>query len=105
MKEIPVADAPDQRFSAILNNRRVTFRLWFNSTSDRWSMDLSIDDQPVLRGRKVVLDVNLLQPFDFGIGAIFASANGTDVEPGRAELPAGTVKLYHATDAEIGSVS
>lgn len=101
MDRITVIDEPDQQFSIILNRRRVSFRLWYNSTSDRWSFDMAIDDLPVLTARKIVTGVDLLEPFDFGVGAIFALVVTPDSVPDRDGLPAGRVRLYHATAEEI----
>lgn len=103
MIEFPVLDEADQQFGAILGDRRVTIRLRYNGTTDRWSFDLSIDDLPVLRGRRIVLGADLLDAFDFGIGAIFAYPAVEGAIPDRAGLPAGRVKLYHATDEDIAA--
>lgn len=100
MIEFTIADDADQQFATILNGRRVTIRLRYNVRTDRWSFDLSIDDQPVLHGRRIVTGVDLLEPFDFGLGAIFAVPIDSD-NPGRNELPRGSVRLYHASEAEI----
>ena len=105
MQEFIVTDAADQRWTAILGGRRCTIRLRYNTVVDRWFMDLSIDDAPILQGRKIVLDVDLLAPFDLGVGALFASANGADIEPGRSELPGGIVRLYHATAEELAAAA
>lgn len=104
MKQFTVIDAADQQFGTILNNRRVTIRLRYNPTSDRWSMDLSIDDLPVLYGKRIVTGVNLLASFDFDIGKIFAVATAAGSEPDRAALPSGLVRLYHILDEEFEAV-
>ncbi len=97
MIEFNITQAPDQQFGVVLNGRRVTIRLRYNPTSDRWTFDLAIDDEPVLMGRCIVTGVDLLDSFDFGIGAIFALSETTDdILPTRNNLPAGLVKLYHA---------
>lgn len=98
-----INDQPDQQFSLILNRRRVTMRLVFNQTTDRWSFDLSIDDEPVLHGRRVVLGVDLLQAFDFGIGVIFAAAIVPGALPDRVQLANGSVKLFQTTQEEINA--
>ena len=104
MNEIKVIDAADQQFSAVLSGRRVTMRLRYNVTTGRWSFDLSIDENPVLMGRRVVTGVNLLAPFNFGMGGLFAvDPSGQGREPGRYELPRGLVKLIHATDEEVAA--
>jgi hypothetical protein len=100
-----ISDAADQQFATILNGRRVTIRLRYNVTSEHWSMDLSVDDQPVLRGRRVVTGVDLLQPFRLGIGAIFAWPQRPDLSPNRNNLPRALVGLYHASAAEIAAVT
>lgn len=105
MNVFNIRDHADQQFGTIINGRRVTIRLRYNVTSDRWSFDLSIDDQPVLHGRRVVTGVDLLAPFDFGLGVIFAAAVTTGAVPDRNALPNGTVRMFHATDAEVAAVS
>jgi hypothetical protein len=106
MIEFKITDAADQQFAAVLAGRRVTIRLRYNPTSDRWAMDLAIDDQPVLHGRRIVTGVNLIAPFDFNIGVLFAFSPGTeDPKPDRQALPAGTVRLYHTTEQEISDAA
>ena len=102
MIEFPILDEADQQFGAVLNNRRVTLRVRYNTTTDRWSLDVSIDNTPVLHGRRVVAGVDLLLPFSLGIGAVFAVPVKDGEVPNRAGLPGGRVKLYHASEAEIG---
>lgn len=101
MLEFKITDEPNQRFSMILNNRRVTFRLWWSRVTDRWSFDLAIDDQPVITGRKIVNNVDLLRRFHLGIGSLFCVPIMFDAEPDRMGLPNGNCKLFHATQAEI----
>lgn len=100
MIEIKIVDEPKQKFSVIINRRRVTFTVWYNQTSDRWSFDLSLDDVPVVHGRRIVTGVDLIAPYDLGIGVLFAYSE-TGAEPNRSNLPSGIVKLYHTTQEEI----
>lgn len=104
MERFDIIDVADQQFGAIITNQRVTIRVRYNPTSDRWSFDVSIDDVPILRGRRIVEGVDLLAPFGLGIGVIFAAATGAGTLPDRAALPAGTVRLYHASDDEVAAV-
>lgn len=101
MIQIRVLDEPRQKFSVLLNRRRVTFELWYNLTNDRWSMDLAIDGAPVLHGRRIVTGVDLLAPFNLGIGILFAFPEVAGSVPNRAALPLGTVRLYHTTQEEV----
>lgn len=101
MIEFSVIDEADQRFATILNQRRVTIRLRYNVSTDRWSMDLSIDDQPVLHGRRIVTGVDLLAAFNFGVGVIFAFPTTEGGVPDREGLPSGLVRVFHTTEAEI----
>lgn len=101
MKELSIIDAADQQFGMVLDNRRVTIRVRYNPTSERWSFDLSVDDLPVIHGRRIVLGVDLLAPFALGLGAIFAVSTAAGDEPDRDALPAGLVRIYHASAAEL----
>ncbi|MBB4063692.1 phage baseplate plug family protein [Gellertiella hungarica] len=100
MNRFRIANHADQQFSTIISGRRVTIRLRFNLTSSRWSFDLSLDDLPVLHGRRVVTGVDLLAPFGLGIGLLFAAALTPGAVPDRAGLAGGTVGLFSATEAE-----
>lgn len=102
MIEFTINDEPNQQFSTVIDNRRVTIKLWYSVFNDRWSADISIDGSPVLHGRKIVTGVDLLAPFDFGIGVLFAFSETGD-EPGRDQLPNGLVRIYHATQDEINA--
>lgn len=101
MIRFPIIDAADQQFSQVVNNQRVTFRLRWNLTTGFWSMDIAIDDLPVLAGLRVVLGIDIIAPYDLGIGRVFALAHKADAKPGRTELPSGDVRIYHATEEEI----
>lgn len=105
MIEFSISDEADQQFSSVLDNRRVTIRLRFNVSTDRWNMDLSIDDQPVLTGRRIVTGIDLIAPFNLGIGAIFALPENAGAKPDRNNLPRGIVRLYHASVSEVDEVS
>lgn len=102
MIEFDILDTADQKFATTLNSKRVSIRLRYNPTNDRWSFDLSLDGEAVLHGRKVVTGVDLLAPFNFDIGVIFAFSEKSK-DPGRTELPTGLVKLYYATREEINA--
>lgn len=100
MIQFNLTTAADQQFGAILNGRRTTLRLRYNPSSERWSFDLSIDDQPVLLARRIVSGVDLLKPFKLGVGLLFALPIVDGAVPGRNELADGTVGLFHATEIE-----
>ncbi|KQT52227.1 phage baseplate plug protein [Aureimonas sp. Leaf460] len=102
MIEIPVIDAPDQELSVVLSDRRCTFRLRYNQTSDRWAFDLALDDQPVLCGRRIVVGRDLFEGLGLGLGILFA-LGGDD--PGRDAFTTGSVRLYHAGLADVAVLS
>jgi hypothetical protein len=102
-----IIEAADQQFSATLGGKRVTIRIRYNPSINRWSMNLAIDENTVLHGRRIVTGTDLIDPFDFGIGVIFAGTDkpgGEDLEPGRLELVGGTVKLYHALQEDVDAL-
>lgn len=101
MIQFRILDEPRQKFSVLLNRRRVTFEIWYSLTSDRWSFDLSVDGAPVLHGRRIVTGVDLLAPFNLGIGILFALPVTPGAVPNRAGLPLGEVRLYHTTREEV----
>lgn len=103
MIQFNILDAARQKFSATINNRRVTIRLNFNHKANRWFFDLALDGDYVLTGRKIVRNVDLIAPFDFGIGRIF-SYSLQDVDPERQTLVDGRVGLYQVNEDELSAV-
>ncbi len=101
MINITVSDHADQQFAVILNNRRVTLRLRYNPIVDRWTFDLSIDDVPKIQGRKIVTGVDLLKPFNLGIGILFAWSIVPGSVPNREQLINGSVGLFHTMPEEV----
>ncbi|GJD30025.1 hypothetical protein PMNALOAF_1268 [Methylobacterium adhaesivum] len=105
MREFIISDAPDQEFTTIITGLRCAFRFRYNPTSDRWSFDLRIGDEPRLAGRRIVLETDLLGPFRLGIGAIVAlDVEGRGNVPDRRTLPARKVRLYHLEPEEVAEV-
>lgn len=103
MLEFKITADPNQKFSVFLDNRRVTFRLWWSRVTDRWSFDMAIDDEPVITGRKIVANVDMLRRFNFGIGALICVPIKPGAVPDRMGLPNGDCRIYHVTEAEINA--
>lgn len=101
MNRFNIRNFADQQFGTIINGRRVTMRIRNNPTTDRCTFDLSIDDQPVLHGRKIVTGVDLLAPFQFALGVIFAASTVSDTAPTLEALVGGSVRLFSASEAEV----
>ena len=94
MNRFNIRDHADQQFGTIINGRRVSA---FGAIGD----SVSIDDQPVLHGRKIVTGVDLLAPFQFGLGVIFAASPAADIAPTLDALVGGSVRLFSASEAEV----
>jgi hypothetical protein len=98
MIEIHLTDNARQKLSVLMGQRRTTLVVWYSDFTGRWSFDLAVDDEPVLTGRRMVAGIDLLAPFDLGLGVLFVDATEN---PGRDSFVNGAAKLYHATQAEI----
>lgn len=109
MQKFSIIDAADQQFGTIVSGRRMTIRVRYNPSSDRWSFDLSLDDQPVLQGRRIVTGADLLdavrvlfiRKFSFDIGSLFAVSAKAGSAPDRQALPSGGVELIYFSTEEI----
>lgn len=99
---LPVANSSDQRFSFRSEQRRVTMRLRFSTSEDRWSCDLSVDDQIVLEGQRLTVNANILAAYgSISIGAIFVRLTSGDLD--REAFNENRATLYHATDGEVNA--
>jgi len=91
--ELPIISAASQIFTTVLSNRLCMFLVNFSETSKRWSFDLWIENEIALQGRRIVTGVDLIAPFEFGIGELHAVPVQPGIEPGRDELPAERVRF------------
>lgn len=102
MREFVLTAAPDQEFTTILNLQRCTLRFRWNVWVGRWMFDLRIGSRDAVLGRRVVLGVDLIEPFGLGIGGIFAADyEGKGAMPGRTEIAERRIRLFHIDPAEI----
>lgn len=101
MIEIALSDAPDQEFALILEGESVIMRLRWNPTVERWHMDLRIATEVVMVGRRVVPGVDLIEPFDFGIGRIFAWPINEGATVNYDDMVSGATRLFQANDADL----
>lgn len=91
--ELPILSTPSQEFSTVLNGQDCQFKVQYNRWNDRWSFDLTINDELKLSGRRIVIGTDLIQPFDLGIGELWAFRTNEGAEPDRTQLPDGLVRL------------
>jgi hypothetical protein len=105
MIELSVIDRADQQFGIVLNGKRVSMRLRFNTTTRRWSYDLSLDDVWIIQGKRIVSMVDLFRSLPhLDIGHLYAYPATVGASPDRKSLPGRLVRLYHATSAEVDAV-
>ena len=102
MQQINVGAAPDQRLSAVLDARRATFRFRFNAWAGRWHFDMALDDQPVIYGRRIVTNRNLLPEIVFP-GRLFAYVYGGGSQPGLADFASGAAALFYVSEDELAA--
>lgn len=100
MIEFKITDSARQKFSTAIDTRRITIKLSYSHTIGRWSFDLAIDGDYVLHGRRVIPNVDLIEPFNFGVGSIFAFSD-KEVEPDKNSLINGALKLYQVSRSEL----
>lgn len=94
--ELTVIDAPYQRLETYLSDTAVALELRYNETTTRWSMDLQIAGQTVLTGKRLVPGIDLLAPYQFGIGSLYlVDWEGQGGAPDRDALPSGQFRLWH----------
>lgn len=96
MKRIFVTNDADQQFAIVLDGSRITMRIRHNVRLNRWAFDLARDDQWVLRARRIVPGIDLLEGSGItGLGSIFAHTAKEGSKPDRTGLPNGAVRLYY----------
>lgn len=72
--ELPLSSDPAQSFTCQLDDVKYFIEARYNSRNGVWSLDLSDDATrvPILTGLALVLGVDLLEPYNLGIGRLIA---------------------------------
>jgi len=92
-----IIDAPYQRWQSVLGSVPVRITLRWMPKIEKWTLTIDIAGVRRVTNRIVVKGRDLLAPYNLGIGVIFA---GGLADLTRDSLPAGDVRLYHASREE-----
>lgn len=98
MTQIIFSDIADQRISDVIGNQRMSLRFRYNTGSEFWSVDISVDGIEKMLGRRLVYGFNEFY-FDFFNGAIICDG----AEPTRENVASGTCQVYIASREEINA--
>lgn len=96
ISELVVLDRPYQTLEMEMNGVKIRWYIKYNVKFDYWTFDLYKGAKPLLHGRRIVLDIDLLAPYNFGLGQIICIHSPTKLvtkEPNRQNLPARETKL------------
>lgn len=101
--ELPLSADPSQSFTCQLGNVKYFIQVRLNSRNGVWTLDLADDAsrEPMIVGVPIVLGVDLLGAYNFGIGSLIAvdlSATGKDAT---ADDLGTRVSLYWVSPDEV----
>jgi hypothetical protein len=66
-----LANEPSQRFNITLEGQSLTMFVNWNTRANMWTMNISDDDGALVNGLALKSGVNLLEPYNFGIGNFY----------------------------------
>jgi len=94
---IEIQDAPNQKISVTMADKKVDMYLKYNTLFDYWTIDIYSRNKPLISGVKLVLDIDLLQRYNLGLGSLtllHITAKETVKEPNRYNLVNGDIRMY-----------
>lgn len=97
INELVLLDQPSQTMDVAMNGQRVKFHFKYNTRSDHWTFDLYRGNVALLHGKKLVLGIDLLERYSFGLGSVLCHRfinREEPIEPNRSNLPKRDVRLY-----------
>ena len=103
-----VPDSPDFDFTVELDGETFALHLQFNERDGAWYVDiLTAEDDPIVMGRKVVLDLPLFGRYRderLPVGQLVAvDTSGLQIEPAYGDLGR-RVQLVYTTAAELAAL-
>lgn len=102
--ELPLSSDPSQSFTCQLGAVKYYCEAKYNSRNGVWSLDLYDDAarSPILLGMAIVLGVDLLEPYNLGIGRLVAvDGNATDRDATADDLGTRVTLNWISPDEEI----
>lgn len=105
MIEIPILQSVAQEFVILLGEIKYDFILLYNERNQLWTLDIIIDASKVvlLQGLPLVLNQDLLEPYNFNMGHLFIMDNrNLGVDP-NYEAFDNKCSLVWLTDAEYNA--
>ena len=94
---IYVKDSANQKISVIMAKQKIDMYLKYNATFDYWTIDLYKANKLLVAGVKLVLDIDLLQRYNLGLGSLtllHITAKEVVKEPDRYNLVNGDIRIY-----------
>lgn len=101
--EIPFDSTPNRGFVSQLGDRKFLFETRFNDRSGVWTLDLSDNTtkEVLLQSVPLVLGCDLLEPYNFGIGALLVQDTSNRGKDAGAEDLGERVKVYWLSPDEL----
>lgn len=99
--ELPLTSDPAQRFTAQLGKTKYLFEVKFNSRSGVWTLDMAVaaSKEQILTSIPIVLGVDLLWPYNLGIGRLIAGDTSSRGRDAAADDLGTRVKVFwYSTD-------
>lgn len=100
--ELPLTNVPAYKFVTQLGDRKFRFRFAWNDRNGTWNFDLynADTDALIVGSLTVCLGADLLAPYAFGIGALYALDTLTGNKPAALDDLGTRVKMYWASEDE-----
>lgn len=101
--ELPLTADPAQAFTCKLGDTKYFFEARYNSRNGVWALDMYDDAtrQAVILGMAVVLGVDLLEPYNLGIGRLVAMDSAGMGRDATADDLGSRVGLYWISPDEV----
>ena len=103
--ELPFTSDPAYVFTTQLGETKYRFDVKFNDRSGVWTLDLydATTQTLIVASLPLVLGQDILEPYNFGIGALFCvDTTGQGLDAGADELGS-RVKVYWAIPDEVAA--
>ena len=102
--EIPLNSTPNRSLVTQLGDQKFLFETRYNDRSGVWTLDMSNNTtkEVLLQSVPLVLGCNLLEPYNFGIGALVVKDTSNRGREATADDLGDRVKVYWLSADETG---
>jgi len=94
MKQITIGTEPKQKITLLYEDTTIILTVKYRATISSWTMDINFRDEPLVKGKKLVMGIPLLKQFNKPFDITLVENQNTGIDPFKQDDFKDRVSVY-----------